>query len=136
MPRRVLFRCDDAPIPRALRQEGWTEEYALLSDGDEANMRIGGITDIRDVLQRLTGRAADLVRIAAFAYIADRSISRGGEKDVTGRDWRRTLALCIPVSEPDFWSQDDIRTALSRLLFRATEDRGYSASAQAACETD
>src|SRR5215212_6788911 len=123
MASRVLFQCDDAIVPPALRREGWDEQRVLSSTGDDPNMRIGGMIDVRDVLQRLTGRAADLVRIAAFAYIADRSVSRGGEKDVFGRDWRRTLALCVPVGEPDFWSRDDIRTALGRVLARATEDQ-------------
>jgi hypothetical protein len=119
---RVLFRCDDAVVPRALRQAGWDEERALIRDGPDANLRIGGINEI-DVLQQLVGRAADLARIAAYAYAADRSVSRGGETDVVGRDWRRTLALCIPVSEPDFWSEEDVRTALSRLLHLATDDQ-------------
>src|SRR5438105_2354201 len=106
MTARVLFRCDGAIVPNALRQAGWDEERALLSEGPDANLRIGGIYEIRDLLQQLVGPAADLVRIAAFAYIADRSVSRGGETDVTGKKWRRTLALCVPVSDPDFWSQE------------------------------
>jgi hypothetical protein len=123
MTARVLFRCDNAPVPRSLRQAGWDEERALLSDGPDANLRLGGISEIRDVLQQLVGRAADLVRIAAYAYIADRSVSRGGETDVFGKKWRRTLALCISVSEPDFWSQEAIQAALRHLLHRATDDQ-------------
>jgi 7-cyano-7-deazaguanine synthase in queuosine biosynthesis len=49
-------------------------------------------------------------------------ISRGGSADVYGRDWRRTFAMTVPVSEPDFWNNADIRSRLSDVLHFASDD--------------
>src|SRR4051812_1627571 len=56
------------------------------------------------------------------SYIADQRVSRGGETDVFGDDWRRAMRLCVPVSDPDFWSISVVREALTNVLSFATDD--------------
>ena len=52
-----------------------------------------------------------------------------------GRDWRRDLTLCLPVSDPDFWQQDAVRADLADVLSFLTEDRwGFHFSRAAAEE--
>ena len=67
-------------------------------------MSLGGFNETVSVAAALTGRAHDLFMIASYAYIADQWISRGGERDAHNDAWRRTMALCVPVSDPDFWN--------------------------------
>src|SRR4051794_36540138 len=75
------------------------------------------------LLSTISNRAFDLIRIAAYAYAADQEISRGGERDVYGRDWRRQITLCVPVTEPTFWSSADVSDALCTALNFATDDQ-------------
>ena len=52
-----------------------------------------------------------------------RRLSRGGVADAYGVRWRRRMVMCIPVSDPEFWSQDAVRSHLSRTLNVLTDDR-------------
>lgn len=119
---RALFRCDGAQVPREMSRASWTHEIALLSAGDEENMRLGGFNESPSAVSALTGRAHDLFRIAAYAYIADQQISRGEVADVHHEKWHRTMALCVPVSDPSFWGRSDVTTTLERALGFATDD--------------
>src|SRR5438045_8852559 len=74
------------------------------------------------VITEVSDRAADLVRIAAYIYAADQEVSRGGEHDVHRRDWRRHLAPCMPVADPEFWMAQPVRSRLIAVLTFLTED--------------
>ncbi|MCH8804496.1 MAG: hypothetical protein IH986_00215, partial [Planctomycetes bacterium] len=64
-----------------------------------------------------------MVRIAAYVYGADQLVSRGGDADVHGDKWERDLALCVPVSDPDFWRNKEVRLRLEEVLRFLSGDR-------------
>jgi hypothetical protein len=85
-------------------------------------MSLGGFNEAAPVASALSGRAHDLVKIAAYIYIADQAVSRGGNRDAHHEAWRRDMTLCAPVSDPHFWSQDSVATALEAAIRFATQD--------------
>ncbi|MDQ3656579.1 MAG: hypothetical protein M3457_16075 [Chloroflexota bacterium] len=119
---RVVFACDDAAVPEELAGEG-AELQHIRSRGPEAtlDLRIEDLYHL--VLSEVSGRHADLVRLAAFAYRADLAVSRGGERDSDAWRWSRHLTLCVPVTDPDFWNAESIRAGLSATLGFLTGDR-------------
>ena len=86
----------------------------------EVNLQIENLS--RVLLGSLDGRAADLVKIASYAYSADQSVSRGGEKDVYGKKWHREMCLAIRVSDPRFWKRRSTSTALQSVLDFVSDD--------------
>ena len=112
----TLFLCDGAEAPPDWARQSWDVETRLNHTGSEpeVNLRIENLSHA--LLAQLSPRQADLVRIAAYVYIADQSVSRGGEADVYGRDWRRRMALCIPVSQPELWRDSAVFGALMEIL--------------------
>jgi 7-cyano-7-deazaguanine synthase in queuosine biosynthesis len=119
---RALFLCDGASKPSEWRDQAWDVEGVIRHHGPRAdlNLRVENLS--HRVLGAIDARASDLVRIAAYVYGADQSVRRGGPKDVYGADWRRTMALSIPVVDPDFWSQREIRDVLQDALNFVSDD--------------
>ncbi len=120
---RVVFQCDDAVIPDDLPSiEQATVQY-IRTRGPEATLDLRIEDFYHLVLAEVSGRHADLVRLAAYAYRADLDVSRGGERDSDAWRWSRHLIFCIPVGDPDFWNGDEVRSALSSTLSFLTGDR-------------
>ena len=111
---RALFLCDGAPIPRNWRKIDWDAQCPINHRGTASqnlNLRLQNLGDT--VLDEIEPRAADLVRIAAYAYAADLSVRRGGDRDPYNRDWRRSLHLAVPVADRDFWTDPESSHRLS-----------------------
>lgn len=71
-----------------------------------------------------SGRAADLLEIAAYVYSADQMVKREGTGvDIENRNWYRTFDLHIPVREPEFWNGEEIRSQLGSLLQFLSDDK-------------
>lgn len=120
-PTRVLFVCDGAVVPSRFAAHAWTEKE-IRSRGAEADLDLH-LQGLGSVLRKqVAPRSADLVRIAAYAHRADTMVSRGGERDAHGAGWKRYLALCVPVADPDHWSRAAIQTRLAEVLGFATGD--------------
>jgi 7-cyano-7-deazaguanine synthase in queuosine biosynthesis len=119
---RALFRCDGAVVPPAWTAEAWTIDRALMTDpaGGERNLAIEDLSHA--LFGQISERALDLASIAAYVYAADQLVRRGGRKDVYGEHWRRTMALVIPVAEPDFWNAEPLQRALSACLEFVSDD--------------
>ncbi len=119
--KRHAFVCDGAAVPPAWNGSGWVlHTIATRGPGAELNLQIANLEET--VLAHVSDRAADLVRIAAFVYAADQMTSRGGEKDVHRQGWRRRMHLSIPVTDPDYWSCEDVRSRLKQVLAYLTDD--------------
>jgi 7-cyano-7-deazaguanine synthase in queuosine biosynthesis len=121
--RRVAFRCDGAPLPRAWKDVPWDREAPINHWGPRANLNLRLQNLSHALLGQVAARADDLVRIAAYVYAADQSVSRGGPADVYGTQWRRHLAMSIPVSDPDYWNQPPVVAQLQAILSFLSEDR-------------
>lgn len=118
----ALFSCDEAPTPKAWQAESWDIRESIRHYGPRAtlNLRLENLSHA--LVGTLSTIAADLVRIAAYAYLADQSIRRGGPKDVHGKRWRRHLALSVPVTDPDVWRREPVYTALHDTLNFVSDD--------------
>ena len=120
---RVLVRCDGAEAPGWLAGLPWTRSLDIGSHGPKADLNLR-VEDLAGVLGAEVGdRARDLVRIAAYAYQADRLVSRGGDRDADAAKWRRHLGLCVPVADPEYWSDPAVTDRLVATLQFLTDDR-------------
>lgn len=115
-----LFQCEGASVPQ--RWSAVTERHVLGGPGSDAAQIDFSLRMPDPILGALADRSLDLVRIAAYVYLADGSVSRGGELDVYGRRWRRRMLMAIAVNEPDFWRSEQVSQALSLTLSFLTED--------------
>jgi 7-cyano-7-deazaguanine synthase in queuosine biosynthesis len=118
---RFTFTCDGVAPPVPAGSAGW-KAHTITTRGPDANLNLE-IEHLDDtVLAHVSDRGADLVRIAAHVYAADQMTSRGGEKDVHRQHWRRRMRLGIPVSDPDHWSCETVRSRLEQALSFLTDD--------------
>jgi 7-cyano-7-deazaguanine synthase in queuosine biosynthesis len=117
---QVLFRCDGSTATPP--SDGWERVEELRTTGvdRDLNLAVEGLTG--KLIDTIDERAADLIRIAAFAYGADQAITRVQPSDVHRAKWRRHLGLCLPVSDPAFWSQPVVIERLTEALGFVTED--------------
>ncbi len=120
---RALFQCDSAEIPVDLAAQSWDVRKPInMNNSTNASLNLHAQGFAAKVLTAVRNRAADLIRIASYAYAADQEVSRGGETDVYGRKWRRQLVLCAPVAEPDFWTDASVISGLEDVLQFLTGD--------------
>lgn len=118
----VLFTCEGAALSRSLAKRKYDYKIELNQRGKEANLSLQ-ITNISGaILKDVAPLAEDLVRIASFVYAGDQSVSRGSLKDVYGHNWIRDLHFVIPVSDPAFWSREEIKQQLCDTLLFLTGD--------------
>jgi hypothetical protein len=101
----ALFQCDGATIPAAFESAAWEIRDCVNCQGPAAtlNLRLENLSHA--LLATIHARATDLVRIAAYAYADDQSVSRGGPADVYAKRWRRHFGMAVPVRDPGFWNQ-------------------------------
>jgi len=113
---RTLIQCDGAMASPSLLSEVWDQRATINHQGPrkDLNLRIENISHA--VLRNVDDRASDFVRIAAYVYAADQSISRGGPADVYGTKWWREMAFVIPVLGAGFWNQSKVREHLTEVL--------------------
>lgn len=118
----ALFQCDGATLPDAFESATWDIRERINSKGPAAtlNLRLENLSHA--LLATIHARAADLVRIAAYVYAADQSVSRGGPADVYAKRWRRHFGMAIPVSDPSFWNRDDICSQIKITLEFLSDD--------------
>jgi len=119
---RALFRCDEAPTPALWLRAAWDIRHHIRHRGRVPNLNLRMQNLSHALLTQVDDRAADLTRIAAYVYAADQMVSRGGPKDVYSKDWRRAMAMAIPVSDPDFWNDENVRTRLQVVLSFLSDD--------------
>ena len=120
---RALFLCDGATAPNKWRKRKWDVEHSIHhrdAAQQNLNLRLQNLGDT--VLTKIKPRAADLVRIAAYAYAADQYVSRGGTSSAYNPKWRRNLHLVVPVGDRDFWADPASSRRLSQTLSFLSDD--------------
>jgi len=119
----VLVECDGTRASSAaLKRTGWDHTLTVRTQGPKANRKLT-VQPPSDALKgTVAARAADLLRIASYVYWADQRVSRGGEADVLGDDWRRLFLVCAPVTDADFWSTPETRRLLNETVGYLTDD--------------
>lgn len=119
---RALIRCDGAPVPARVRARDWDVQEDIRHQGTRANLNLRIESPSHALLTSVADRAADLVRIASYIYAADQLVRRGGDADAYGDHWQRHFTVCLPVSDPAFWSSDGVSGRLQEVLQFASED--------------
>lgn len=117
MTRDHVIRCG---VPPHQPGEG---RFAIQVGDDiyDGRLRIDQLED--RLVAGLPDRLVDLIEIAAYVYMADSVISRGGLTDeCMGRNWRRNLHFDVPVREPELWNSSAVRDALSAVLGLLSDD--------------
>lgn len=116
-----LFLCSGVQVPTETEGRLVVHLDAL---GDDPTVSIR-ISDVARVFQRnLSGRALDLLEIAAYVFTADAGTRRGSQwQDDAVEAWQRDLKLVIPVRDPDFWTRPDVSNALVKTLSFLSDDK-------------
>jgi len=107
---------------RCTTRTGETGELTLLHDSPDANVKLALDQFYRFVSGVSQNLAIDLIRIAAFVYVADTSFSRGGVTDVYQEDWPRDFSFRIPLLEPNRWAKPRVVDCLIPCLKFLTGD--------------
>jgi len=120
---RVLCVCDGAAAPADL--PSWLREnpVQITTRGNDPEVNFAVMNLVGKLSSRIDPRVQDLLSLAAYCFAADRMVLRGGPVDVHREGWRRELTLCLPVSDPTFWSQPDLVRLLTETLNFGTDDR-------------
>jgi hypothetical protein len=110
---------------RASRGRAWRDAAHLpLRLGkrrDDVHLRLDHIT--RKMGLGLPDVAVDLLEVAAFVYVADQCVRRGGTASFDyGDRWRRQFRFEIPVRRPDVWQSAAVSGALAETLGFLAED--------------
>ncbi len=114
-------------IPRAAAPRGTPppEETHELTIGDgkrDVHLRINQVS--RAMGRCLTDLDADVLEVAAYFYVADQMVTRGGTVALDyGRRWRRHLRFVIPVRRPDVWNRPEVSATLRAALLFLTDDQ-------------
>ena len=120
-----LILCNAASLPGAHPGDQRTIVLNYLNTPASAsNVRIG-LPRFVQAINYLPDRTLDLLELAAYAYCADRMISRGSRDAVEYQAWARSLHFFVKVRDYDFWTRSDVCNALSRALEFMTGDRQY-----------
>lgn len=129
--RRVLVDCDGAAAGTSVALRDWKDRRAIRTAGPGADLDLNLAAFGGAILKSLSPRSVDLIRLAAYVYRADQIVSRGGGRDAHAARWRRDLTLCLPVSDPGFWSGSAVVERLTATLRFLTDDVWEFAFAEA-----
>ena len=135
MMTSALVQCDGAAIPPELESAAWDVREAIGHKGGNPNLSLRLQNLSHALTSTIDSFAADLVRIAAYVYAADQSVRRGGERDVYVKHWKRRFGIVVPVSDPDFWNEANVREQLGETLSFLSEDQWQFAFTQAEPDT-
>ena len=103
-----------APEPLTLKLGKEKGKGQICMDVDAITRKM--VADLPAVLR-------DLLEVATYVYVADQSISRGGQRSFEyGNDHHRCLRFRIPVREYDLWSDPENRELLEETLSFASGD--------------
>jgi len=119
----ALCICDRAVVPANLPAPLRKHPVEITTRGKDAEINFV----VEHLIEKLGGhiepRVLDLLSLAAYCFAADRMVRRGGAVDVHREGWRRELTLCLPVSDPTFWSRPNLLRLLTETLDFGTDDR-------------
>jgi 7-cyano-7-deazaguanine synthase in queuosine biosynthesis len=129
-PSRHTIVINGAPVPADFKAWDPNPPITVSWDGSTTGRSFAVQSRNWNLADEFDGHARDLIDIASGVFAADRRTSRGGSRDVHRDKWQRDLALCLPVSDPAFWSAPAVKTALSTALHFGTGDTWQFAFSQ------
>ena len=91
--------------------------------GNDPNINLKTRDISRRMTQDLNDVMLDLIEIAAYVYVADQRVTRGGLADMgMGSKWRRSFDFRIPVRQQSMWDNSEVKNALISTLRFLSED--------------
>ena len=125
-PRVVL--CNGAALPAGLGQDG--DEHVLRLEyekgkGNLANVKVSLPNFVRSV-GYIPDRILDLLEMAVYVFLADRSTSRGSRNSVEYQSWARSLHFVVRVRDFGFCSNPEVGPKLAEALRFMSGDRNYA----------
>jgi 7-cyano-7-deazaguanine synthase in queuosine biosynthesis len=99
------------------------KELELNTQGSNpnVNIRLENVTDI--FFRPLSPRIIDLIEIASYVFAADCATSRGKAWVGDQESWERDFQFIIGVRESDFWSRDEVKQKLIKVLNFLSDDK-------------
>lgn len=91
----------------------------FLEYSDNTEFRQNITLELDSLKQHLVNKdnyAFDLILIAIYVYIADKRISRGNIHSDFDEKWNQSLEFFIPVNEPSFWKQQEVKSLLESMF--------------------
>lgn len=125
-PRLVL--CNGAALPEELDQEGAGNTLRLEYEegkSDPKNVKVSLPNFVRSV-NYVPPRLLDLLEIAVYVFLADRSTPRGSKSYVEYQSWARSMRFAVRVRDFEFWSKPDVGRKLAEALRFMSGDQDYS----------
>lgn len=120
----VFCNCDEGKVDTKYKElDSDISIINIITNGTKKNLKIQIDNITHKILCNLDPKAKDLLEIASYIYYADCSISRGSEKDIFLEKWQRDITFKIPVSDPIFWNNDEIKKLLIESLEYLTDDK-------------
>ncbi len=131
MMTSALIQCDGADVPSEFGSVSWNKCEAISHRGGSPNLSLRLQNLSHALISTIDSFAADLIRISAYVYAADQSVRRGGPTDIYVKHWKRHFGMVVPVSDPDFWNEANVRRQLEETLSFLSEDQWQFAFTQA-----
>lgn len=124
MSKPRLFLCGGATIPNSDKRRDGHHVKDLSTFGKDANVNFRVEDLCKAFGTTLNDRLADLLDIAAYVYAGDCNTKRGtsGVDCYGQKTWSRDLRFVIPVKDLAFWNEPKIKTALTGLLSKLSND--------------
>ena len=121
-----LFVCGGLPeqnVSRRFAKGATTHTLATGSGRNSIRLNVDHL--ITRLSSSLPDHLADLLEIAAYVYIADQILTRGGTHEFDyGERWRRQIRLAIPVRCPERWNRPEVRNELEKQIGELTQKLG------------
>ncbi|MFC1791085.1 7-cyano-7-deazaguanine synthase [Gemmatimonadota bacterium] len=95
----------------------------LSQAGTDRNVQLEVTNVTGSIIKELSPISRDLLDLSAYVYVADTSVSRGGEADVWGAKWNRSFMIVLPVRDLATWKKPTVGGALKKALQYLTGDR-------------
>lgn len=95
----------------------------LNTQGLDANVNVQLENVTKTFFKNLSPRIIDLIEIASYVFAADCATSRGKAWVDDQESWERDFQFIIGVRESDFWSQDEVKQKLIKVLNFLSDDK-------------
>ncbi len=126
-PPRVVL-CNGATLPEELSAiQGGNTLHLEYQEGKDnpRNVKVSMPNFVRSV-NYVPDRLLDLLEIAVYVFLADRSTPRGSRSSVKYESWARSMHFAIRVRDFEFWSKPSVGSKLAEALCFMSGDQDYS----------
>ena len=123
MSERYRFRCGRLPASRERGKWSSVRPKCLEIGRSGETIRLNTQRLSTVLGHQCSPVTWDLLDLAAYVYVADQMVGRGGRKEFEyGQKWRRHFRFEVGVREPDIWNHFEVKDALIETLTFLSDD--------------